>query len=167
MTNKEHRAVARVRHSVATFWKRKFLKEGIHMFIEYVQPSPRAGVQEHVSQTTAAALIAAGFAKEVELTEEERKVLRFGTGSPSGAGHTVAPNFSTPVWNVINSPYTGKILLQRRLGSENTLFNGRPDKEWNCPPEIVKEFEARMERERLARVEAKRDRDRAAESYRG
>jgi hypothetical protein len=127
------------------------------MLIEYTPPSPRAGVQEHVSQTTAAALIAAGFAREVILSEEEKKALRFGNFGK-------APIVHVPEWNVVNSSYTGKLLIQRRYGCESMLFDGRPDAQWKCPPEIVKEYEARLERERLARVADKRDRDRAADS---
>lgn len=107
------------------------------MFIEYVQPSPRAGVQEHVSQTTAAALIAAGFAKEVELTEEERKALRFGTGTTSSAGHTIPPYVPTPTWSVIKHTGNGEIFVRRSFMSEVLFFNGVPDlKRW---PDLTKE----------------------------
>lgn len=126
------------------------------MYVQFCPPSPKAGQQEHVSQTTAAALIAAGLAREIVLSDEEKKRIRFGVPK------------SVPLpevkWNVIESPHTGALLIQRRFGTDTTLFTERPGKQWNCPPEIVKEFEARLERERLARVAAKQNRDRAAES---
>jgi hypothetical protein len=42
------------------------------MLIEFLPPSPKAGIQEHVSRETAAALFAAGFAKAVQMRDEDR-----------------------------------------------------------------------------------------------
>ena len=124
------------------------------MFIEF-SSGPRAGERAHLKYEVAAPLIVAGIAVEVHLTEDLQQRLRFGV-----------PEFVPPVpeWHVINSPHTGKVLIQRRCGTDATLFSGRPGKEWNCPPAIVKEFEARLERERQAREADRQDRDRAAES---
>jgi len=36
------------------------------MFVEFLAPSPKAGIQEHVAREVGASLIVAGFAKEVE-----------------------------------------------------------------------------------------------------
>jgi hypothetical protein len=131
------------------------------MFIEFTS-GPRTGERAHLKYEIAAPLIAAGIAVEVHLSEEEKKALRFGNfGKPF-----IIP---TPEWNVINSPYTGKLLIQCRCGSESWLFDGKPGKEWKCPPEIVKEFNSRLEREALARAAEREDRDRAVAStgYRG
>jgi hypothetical protein len=131
------------------------------MFIEFTS-GPRTGERAHLKFEVAAPLIAAGMACEVILTEEQKRDLRFGNfGKPF-----ILP---TPEWNVINSAYTGKLLIQRRCGRESWLFEGRPDAKWKCPPEIVKEFNSRLEREALARAAEREDRDRAVAStgYRG
>jgi len=115
------------------------------MYIEYVSPSPKAGIKEHVSREVAAAIVAAGLAKEVNLTPEERLALRFGNyGKPPAA----AP---TPTWNCIRSPYTGAPLIQRRCGDETTCFNASPSKkQWpDCPPEVIKKFEQMAEQDWL------------------
>jgi hypothetical protein len=101
------------------------------MLIEYVHPSPKAGQQEHVSQTTASALIAAGFAKEVFLSEEEQKAIRFGCTQPV--------NVPTPRWSVIrlkssfgpSHEHRGEPAVVRKFGYETTYFDGVPDtKKW-------------------------------------
>jgi hypothetical protein len=105
------------------------------MFIEYLPPSPKAGIKEHQSRETAAALIAAGFAQPVPLTDSEKLEIA------KNSGHTIVPHYSVPVWSV-GAPY-GALLVVRRFGTETTYFKVPPDrKQWpDCPESISEEFE--------------------------
>jgi hypothetical protein len=117
------------------------------MLIEYCHPSPKAGIQEHQSREVAAALIAAGFAREVPLTDEKRKALRFGTSSLSG--HSVqAPYVAEPTWSVIRHKESKNILVVRKSGFETTYFNGVPElKRWSdLRPERARELAEQFER---------------------
>ena len=98
------------------------------MLIEFTSHSPKVGRQEHVSQTTAAALIAAGLAVEVILTEEEKRALRFGIKP------FVLPEAQ---WSVVRHQ-SGDVVVLRRCGSETHYFGGVPNpKNW---PDLTKEL---------------------------
>lgn len=126
------------------------------MFIEFVT-GPKSATREHLKYEVAAPLIAAGIAREVHLSEEEKKAIRFGVKP------FVPP---LPEWTIINSQYTGKLLIKRHCGTETSFFDGRPAAKWNCPQEIVCEFEARLEREQQASEASFLDRTRVANEMR-
>jgi hypothetical protein len=81
------------------------------VYVQFCSPSPRAGQREHVSQTTAAALIAAGLAREVKLTEEEQKRLRFGVKQP-----TETP---TVKWSVTTGTMTKRVFVVATCSNPN------------------------------------------------
>lgn len=99
---------------------------------------PRAGETAHVPRSQEIqVLLNAGIIEEVPLTDGERAEV------VQSAGHTIPPNFSTPVWSVETSPHTGTLLVARRFRNETTLFDGPPDrKQWpDCPETLAAEFE--------------------------
>ena len=92
------------------------------MLIEFLAPSPKAGIKEHQSREVAAALIAAGFAQPV----------------PPEPPAPPAP----PTWDVIRHGEYDQLVVVRKCGGSVVYFDGPPDRtKWpDCPEDIAKKF---------------------------
>ncbi len=103
------------------------------MYIEFLAPSPKAGIKEHVSRETGTALIAAGFAKAEAVPDSDIRLHR---------DSVQAPFVSAPTWSVFKHSVSGNIVVCRKSGFETTYFDGPPDPvKWrDCPASIAEEF---------------------------
>lgn len=131
-------------------------------FIQYLPPSPKAGVQEHVSRETAAALIAAGFAQPVPGYKEpvvpDKDDVIVHVDGPVG-------------WSacMYRSPYGADplpVIVHRDSHGGKTIYNGPPPakRQWSaekqayvmepssCPASVVAEFHRIAGNEREAKV---------------
>jgi hypothetical protein len=117
------------------------------MFIEYQHPSPKAGVREHQSREVAAALIAAGFAKAVPLTEVDRIPDKDDVMPPRPARGWTVELYS---WGDEKQPrivfydgafgrtvYEGIPGPVRRWSAEKQQYVMEPS---DCPVEVVEKF---------------------------
>jgi hypothetical protein len=118
------------------------------MFVEFLAPSPKAGLKEHVSREVAASLIAAGFAKAAQMTDVDRDALR-----QASHDDVVVPRVPVPTWTVIRHGLSGETLVVRKYGFQTWYFDGPPDlSKWpDCPETIAEEFE-RMKSQPQKRV---------------
>jgi hypothetical protein len=103
------------------------------MFIEFLAPSPKAGIKEHVSRETGAALVAAGFAKPAPIPDSDIRLHK---------DSVQAPYVAEPLWTVFKHSYSGEILVCLKRGFETTFFDGPPDpaKFPGCPASIAEQF---------------------------
>lgn len=67
------------------------------MLVQFLSPSPKAGVREHVSRETAAALISAGFASEVP-KDDPLNQSRCNAHPPAGWAVVRGGQFGEKVW---------------------------------------------------------------------
>jgi hypothetical protein len=138
-------------------------------FIQYLPPSPKAGVKEHVSRETAAALVAAGFAQPVPdykepVVPDKDDVIVVPDG-PIGWSACVYRNAygADPFPAIVHRDshggktiYVGPPTPQRRWSAEKQAYVMEPS---SCPASVVAEFhriagnehEAKVARERADR----------------
>jgi len=115
------------------------------MFVEFLEPSPKAGLKEHVSRETAAALIAAGFAKAVPISDSDRVPDKDDVIPPLHARGWEAGWFQ---WGDERKP----VIIFWDGGSGKTVYDGPPpaQRRWtgekyefvssDCPTEVIVQF---------------------------
>lgn len=79
------------------------------MYVQFLDPSPKAPAREHVSREVGAALIAAGFAFETQMTPEERAALE----------STNKTNCPAVTWGVTTGNFTGLVVITGRCSHPN------------------------------------------------
>jgi hypothetical protein len=103
------------------------------MFVEYLNPSPKAGIREHVSREVAAALIAAGFARAAKMSDEDLQAASIAAGNPQ------VPFYHEPVWS-FKDLLNGSFVVVRKIHTE-TLFYATPPAD--APAFVLEEFARR------------------------
>lgn len=111
------------------------------MKIKFKNPnSLKYGTIEHMENSVARTLIAMGEAEAVPYTGyvqrlSEESALR----TKTAAGDAVPEFFTAPTWNVKQHQRSGKVVVEKRAGTELTTFDGPPS---DCPENVRRAFAA-------------------------
>ena len=111
------------------------------MLIEFTALHPDKGQRKHVRPEDGRVLVLLKQAIEIK----DSNALEPAPAN-SGARSTVAPWFDKPTWSVGRLPNAEEVCIVLRRGSENIFFSGEPGRQWNCPKDIVREFEKQKKR---------------------
>jgi hypothetical protein len=146
-------------------------------FIQYLPPSPKAGINEHVSRETAAALIAAGFAQPVPDYKEpvvpDKDDVIVPVDGPVGWSACIyrSPYGADPFAAIVHRDshggktiYNGPPPAQRRWSAEKQAYVMEPS---SCPASVVAEYHriAGNDKEaKIAKERAEREARQAAEN---
>lgn len=110
------------------------------MKIKFVS-GPKQGAIEHLQPSIANTLIASGLAELVpykgfrERLAEESNMNR----SHVRAGAVAPEFFTTPVWSAKQLIHSGKVVVEKRFGTETVAYSTPPA---DCPPAVVRAFES-------------------------